>query len=402
MKEFFFTASMIMLFHTNIAFADNKINLKERWDTYNDPSRLESYVDDELFTYAFHELPLSGNLRSSPWSGGYWPSYQGGISYRWSMPAENDIYRYGYELLSDADIGQADLTNLSPSEKLDIILRKYTFPHTRSERARTNVLKTVPWSSEYEPGYSIPYWFGLCHAWAPATIAFKQPKPVIVRNSDGIIVPFGSSDIKALLAYFLDNNYGLTKLAGKRCNFEIDDLLERYRTGQISREEYLEELSSCSDINAGAFHIALANQIGILGKSFLADISRMPEVWNQPIYKYQTHIVEAHEGTRDNSAPGTVRVIKVKTTMYYTPEISYSWNIPSSYPETSKEYTYWLELDRNGSIIGGEWENENSDRPDFIWKQKTPEFVGDYRIIKQLYDISVGNEYQPNKIYNAF
>ena len=38
-----------------------------------------------------------------------------------------------------------------------------------------------------------------------------------------------------------------------------------------------------------------------------------------------------------------------------------------------KVYSYRLELDISGSIVGGEWLNEL--RPDFLWSMEKPEFL---------------------------
>lgn len=46
------------------------------------------------------------------------------------------------------------------------------------------------------------FWLTICLQWAPASMFFKQPNPVTITSPDGIKVPFGSSDVKALLIYF--------------------------------------------------------------------------------------------------------------------------------------------------------------------------------------------------------
>ncbi len=38
---------------------------------------------------------------------------------------------------------------------------------------------------------------------APASMYYEQPDPFVITNKDGIQIPFGSSDIKALLIYFV-------------------------------------------------------------------------------------------------------------------------------------------------------------------------------------------------------
>ena len=54
----------------------------------------------------------------------------------------------------------------------------------------------------FRGGFDEPAWAGYCHGWAPAANRFEEPLPVTVRNADGVEIPFGSSDVKALLTYF--------------------------------------------------------------------------------------------------------------------------------------------------------------------------------------------------------
>lgn len=50
-----------------------------------------------------------------------------------------------------------------------------------------------------------------------------QPDAVTLKNADGITIPFGSSDVKALLSYFLaEYNTVPTPYLGERCNIDLD------------------------------------------------------------------------------------------------------------------------------------------------------------------------------------
>ena len=360
-----------------------------RWDGPNSPHLMDTYVGGQGYNYQFAELPTNGSLSNRPWSGGYWPTYEGGITNRWALGGASGAERYGYSLLTQSQIESEDLRYLSPAEKFDLLLGRYSFDYTRRERQRTQILRTVPGSSSYDPGYSIPRWEGLCHAWAPATLAFEEPKPITVRTGNGLIIPFGSSDIKALLTYFLHERDASTRFLAKRCNVDLDDLNARYRRGEISRSYYMSQRSACADTNAGAFHIVLANQVGLLNEGFIADVDREAEVWNQAVHRYTSRVVDTREGASSGAAPGTVKEVRVKTRMYYTQEIQYSWEQPTWQPNYYKDYDYWLELSATGEILGGEWASENADRPDFLWKQSTPAFTGDYAMLKRLYDLSI-------------
>ena len=52
-------------------------------------------------------------------------------------------------------------------------------------------------------GQKIPKWEGLCYSWV-STVNYKNPTtPVTVKSPQGQSITFYSSDIKALLTYFL-------------------------------------------------------------------------------------------------------------------------------------------------------------------------------------------------------
>jgi hypothetical protein len=96
---------------------------------------------------------------------------------------------------------------------------------------------------------------GLCHGWAPASLFYKQPNPVNLPNPDGVIVPFGSSDVKALLTYFVGNYeeaFSTSTYLGERCNYDLD------------QNPNLGSRPSCADLNAGSFFVQLVNQVSNL------------------------------------------------------------------------------------------------------------------------------------------
>ena len=132
------------------------------------------------------------------------PSYHGGITYRWNQEIaseENEVERYGYNVLKAYELKNFNLAALSPSEKYDLYLGDLDFTLTRYERQRTQVLKTVKGSPEYNKKFKIPEWEGLCHAWAPATIHYKNPEPVEVIGRLGHVIPLGLQILKLYLTY---------------------------------------------------------------------------------------------------------------------------------------------------------------------------------------------------------
>ena len=68
--------------------------------------------------------------------------------------------------------------------------------HDYEERERTGVLKTIKGTSQYDLSFKIEGWWGLCHAWAPATVLYKNQLHYF--ESSGYQDSFGASDIKVL------------------------------------------------------------------------------------------------------------------------------------------------------------------------------------------------------------
>ena len=134
-----------------------------KWGKIDDP-------EEFLLGYEtkFKNLPLKGKLKNQPWSGYYWPTYKGGITYRWQNKSKNKKDNVTYNLISSekaSKLTTKQISLLSPSEKWDLFLSDYNFNLTKYERERTEVMTKK----------DIPAWFGLCHAWAPATLQYSNP-----------------------------------------------------------------------------------------------------------------------------------------------------------------------------------------------------------------------------------
>src|SRR5690606_22761883 len=100
-------------------------------------------------------------------------------------------------------------------------------------------------------------WHGICNGWTAAALHHAEPAQVMLVNPDGIRVPFGSSDVKALLSFY----YAVIESSsdgqiGARCSVGV----------QVSK--------ACKDVNPGAFHIALANELGLHHRGFAIEIDR--------------------------------------------------------------------------------------------------------------------------------
>ncbi|MFP5386356.1 MAG: hypothetical protein ACLGHN_09780 [Bacteriovoracia bacterium] len=344
----------------------------ERYDGYNNPENFNKIVGSRMVKH-FDSLPLAGKLNDDRlgWSETYWPSNKGGIAYRWNHP---DPQPFKYRLHSKQELlhmNQEEIGQLSPAELYDISQGDYSYSLTRKVLGKTSPKDL--------------WWEGICHGWALAASNYPEPAPVTIKNRDGIIVPFGASDVKGLLALHDAYNYrGTYAQVGRRCNAMGKVEGEGDERDAFPNPPLPEAANSrdCKDLNAGSFHVSVANMIGIHSRSFVADVDRFNDVWNQPVTSYSSKFISEEPVTSEHRSYGVERRVKVATRFtygeelkFYTPEAEAAGadNFVSKLPVTGtphqefrhKDYEYVLELDEKGEIIGGEWLSET--RPDFMW-----------------------------------
>ena len=323
--------------------------IQEAWRGFSSPELMASGFNNQM-----NLLPLEGTIQINPraWSGGYWASHKGGINIRWNTPTKEG---FDYSSPSKAKVltmSLAELATLAPTEKYDLFTGSYDYP--MKARAATA-------ASEQAPD-----WAGICHGWAPATLNHNEPTPKVMTNPDGIQIPFGSSDIKALLSYYYAHHHKTdsSHQVGLRCHF-----------GQWMRGS-----KTCQDdLNAGAFHIIMSNMLGIRKEGFVADVDRFKQVWNQPVVAYKTTILADNLKPSRSAANSAVKEMKVSTEFFYVDESDNStWEVVHGTGEqfiSKKTYAYTLEIDAAGKIVGGSW--DSALRPDFLWnKEKATEFIG--------------------------
>ena len=336
---------------------DLSTQLYEAWDYKNNPLLLSNQ-----YQLNFAKLPLAGDLSAKqvPWADTYWPTHLGGISYRWNASQKFPFEEQLYPASALAQFSQNQMAVLSPAEKYDIFMGRYDYPLTQSELRRTDP--------------NAPQWTGLCHGWAAAAAQFKEPEPIVVKNRDGIVVPFGSSDIKALVTLY-QGEFSPAKMRflGLRCQRDPVDI------------EGIRQDPSCKGTNAGTFHLVLSNQISLLKQSFNADVSRSSEVWNHPVYAFQATVIGKRAPTWQ-AAPGTVEEVVIETKMRYTVEAAPQWQ---PFKERNKAfskvalYRYSIELNAEGNIIGGQWLSFG--RPDFLWIKDKANFSGYFSGLAQIF-----------------
>ena len=350
----------------------------ERYTGINNPMNFNQIMGSKMVT-RLSEIPNNGRLNDIRlgWSETYWPSNRGGIAYRWNSP-DPQPFKYKLNTLRELkSMSETELSYLSPAELYDISQSDYNY--TLTKKVLSKITARDLW------------WEGICHGWAEAAANYPEPAKVSLTNKDGVKVTFGSSDVKALLAmHDAYNSLGYYSRVGERCDVRGKAPGEEdARDGQLpipTEEE--SNLPKCRDVNAGAFHLVLTNMIGIHSRSFVADIDRYNDVWNQPIVSYSTSIVGEETVSPEDRMSGVERRVKVSTKMTYGEELQFESpervargeiNFVSKEPVTGtphqafrfKIYDYILEIDGSGNVIGGEW--ISASRPDFLWGKKRDE-----------------------------
>lgn len=359
----------------------------EKWNKGNNPLYFNAIAKTK-FTLDFHNMPIEAKLKDDRlgWSETFWPSNLGGIAYRWNHP---DPRPFKFRLHTKSEImrmSEEELGQLSPAELYDISQSDYDY-------SLTKILIKGEGFPRFKPLYSPKdlWWEGICHGWSLAASNYPEPAKTIVVNKEGVKVPFGSSDVKGLLAmHDAFNSKGLYVRIGDRCGvngkvpgeaFPEDGNVPMPSAAEANQEE-------CKDVNAGAFHVVITNMIGINSQGFVADIDRFNDVWNQPIIGYQSKIVGEVALTPADMKNGVSRKVQVQTEMTYGDELEFAPRTPEEAHEYEQEgiigfvskdpvtgtdkqtngvrkFEYVLELDGMGRIMGGEWISLS--RPDMLW-----------------------------------
>ncbi|GLD94745.1 hypothetical protein PINS_up003369 [Pythium insidiosum] len=308
---------------------------------------------------------MRGEVNPTPWPASYWPIYQDSINYRWKQgegsPAEKYARAFGQDVKTFMD-------RVSVNNGID----GWSNRKKCSADSECSGLRDGSRCAKREgrsSGYCIPGWFGICHAWAPASILEPEPKCDVVKNG----VTFRPFDLKGLMTAVYDGVQLPTVFTGARFDGPDEPKnLDKYGRYQDAARR---------DIGAGYFHIALTNIMGKFKQSFVVDVTAGAEVWNQPVRSYQivtSRIVDPSQASMQYFGTQTYpfnadmkRLAYVKTRFSYMVEAGEDGGLiprrADAYTRTV-EYEYFLELDANNNIVGGEWIGQSRyNHPDFLW-----------------------------------
>lgn len=355
---------MSVLSFASIAASSDLVETREAWLDSSEPGIL---IDDWFYEQKFDALSSAARLDWQPWTGYYWPDMLGGLSYRWAERSTNIPVRPSLSWLKNQS--EEILNQLSPAEKYDIFLGRYDYPLTTYERRRTK--------------QSSPSWWGLCHGWAPASIAFQEPQKTQFTNPDGVPISFYASDIKALLSFAqqYQRDSGSVRMLALRCN----ETLARSRVTHSSGFSV-----ACRDVNPGSFHLVLAHWLSKKSEPLIMDIYQGDQVWNVPIVGYDSKIIDKTTDIYEGAARGTKEIVTVETKVAYIAQIEphrHAVNGSNVGQLRNATYKYLLELDKRGIIRGGEWVTRGT--PDFLWFQTPFQFSGFFQKLESIYNESI-------------
>jgi hypothetical protein len=349
------------------------------------PSRL---VDNSNSLVETLEEMETKNLRASkldesPWSDDYWPIYRGILGNRYAdsaFPADKD-WRKNHDYVKQNDrtvtaLLQApnatSIDTLSPSEKYELLL---------GDSAGSMTQAMWEEGEQYQRASGkVEEWMGICHGWAAAAYMVTRPAHAITLTAaDGKTkIRFFPSDIKGLASLLWAKTDPASRFIGGRCN---DKNPKMDKNGRVISQE-------CFDTNPGTWHLSVVNQIGVSKRSFIIDATYDYEVWNQPVVSYTYRYFNPETGkpvstlaqakvpmasfTKDKfksyRSRNAAAVVGISMDVTYTVETQPSHRTsdgPANDLTRTASYTYDVELDASGKIIGGEWYTNL--HPDFLW-----------------------------------
>jgi subtilisin-like proprotein convertase family protein len=363
---------------------------EDRWTYESDPSRFPGSLE-----YRLAELPRNGRSSRVAWPSTYWPTYEDSINTRWNTratgrdrfsPAEKyDLAFNGwnppatFDALRPFSSGNcaADSWDRSYYEQLGPLARHVssTMGNGNSRNGRDDDGDGE--TDECGDNDGVETWWGLCHAWVPASMLEESPERTVTYNG----VTFTPSDIQALLiaAY----NRSSADMIGGRCN-DVNGAAPNNRLTTVERDEHGRPTdTACRDTNAGAFHVIASNYLGIMRQPFAEDRTFDYQVWNQPVVAFDVSKMEEITVARAQELLGLTgdtytysadarKLFYVESALTYITESSASTTLvdPARY-ERQDHYTYILELDAAGKIIGGEYTGSSvNSHPDFLWNPR--------------------------------
>ena len=241
---------------------------------------------NENLNYKLADMPAVGEATNIPWAGSYWPTYQDNINKKWrNAPSAAALYgeAFGVAGVEDAVSEAYGVDHYSTRTKC-----------SNDSACDSSMAEQCAKREGASEGFCIPSWWGICHAWGPASIMEPEPEHEVEHNG----VTFKVQDIKALMT--LAYNRTESRFVSLRCNENNDK-------DEIEYDGYNRPTGSdteCRDTNPGTFHILIANYLGLQGESFVYDRTFDYQVWNQPLRGYKVTKLEEITSQKANQLIG--------------------------------------------------------------------------------------------------
>ncbi|SMF78821.1 hypothetical protein [Pseudobacteriovorax antillogorgiicola] len=243
-------------------------------------------------------------------------------------------------------------------------------------------LLATDWEAKYNSREE-PSWYGHCNGTSVAAARFQNPlvpvgRPVGCEQTNTCIDFFEPRDIRALLSE-INMNAKAKFISGNRCRKPQSELdaLPAIRTDPTTMDD-------CDDVNPASFHVGLVNFLGRKKQPVIFDMNRDIQVWNYPIYEYSytSEELATEELALERLGLNLDQWVfnpDAKSWQFIEMTISYrkarsDFQGAGTKPDPSKlVYTYILELDGEGRVVGGEWVGESRrSHPDFLWMAFEP------------------------------
>jgi len=377
----------LLAFSAPAAFAQAPTIQHEVERLLHHPGAVMNAIDLDQMGLSHAKTPVE------PWTSSYWPDSIGGIAVRYGRKTVlgqkiETALNYGWNRdqwkakdyrmkknvlsLSEDEIAR----QLAPSEKYDLLMGDMNFSLTNNIIADIDYryhYKLSPQGSWY-PKNGMVSWVGICDGWTVASLHTPRPvRTIRVRGATGQMITFYPDDLKALASH-------LFARAGSWLGIE--------RVGNRCQARKSGRGEGCDDIDAGLWHAAVMNRIGIDHRGFVIDVDNNFKVNNHPVFGYDVQYFNPVSGMTGTILKSTVPVDQVRPAgpAGFSPDtamivgvrmsltmLDYAWptgeevDSPKFDKLRTASYVYLLEMDSQGQILGGQWQGKAESQPDMIW-----------------------------------
>jgi hypothetical protein len=350
--------------------------------TVDDPDILDSHsLLERNLLLLDQQTPRSFKLKISSWADGAWRLENGILAGRYADPefAIEKSFRNRQSYIRNHSVDQIlrlsrgsqrerKIEQLSPAEKYDLLVGD-----------ASGTLAKAQWAEgdRFQRAGTLARWMGICEGSAAAGVLYPEPKKAVtVTSAQGDKIKFHILDLKGLSS-LLWSSYNLNlPILGSRCP------TKKPRTNS----QGWVESEACFNSNPGSFHIVLLNYLGRRRQPFFLNRWVGEQVWNVPIVSYRIHYKNLETGElqlelskalqpvtefrrepwRPFRAPFTTHLLGVEVDLEYATGTTTQRSETAASKISKISYSYQLEIDAGGNILGGEW-NEPANHPDFLW-----------------------------------